>query len=134
MQYIIMLTIVLGLALSDFATGIIKGYVTDSLSSKVMRRGGVNKLAELVVMATACGLEIGIRSLGAYYESDALAGITGTVAAIVVFGYIVIMEVISILENYSEIDPKSAGWIQSIFKKLKVNKEKEEKKDDEKGN
>lgn len=128
MQYIIMLTIVLGLAISDFITGIIKGYVTDSLSSRIMRRGGVNKLAELVVMATACGLEIGIRQLGKYYESDTLAVITGTVAAIIVFGYIVIMEIISILENYSEIDPKSAGWINNVFKKLKVNNDKEDKK------
>ena len=45
MQYIIMLTIVLGLALSDFVTGIIKGYVTGQRSSTKMRRGGVNKLA-----------------------------------------------------------------------------------------
>lgn len=132
MQYIIMLTIVLGLALSDFLTGIIKGYCTDSLSSKIMRRGGINKIAELVIMATACGLEIGIRQLGQYYQSDALASITGTVAAIVVFSYIVIMELISILENYSEIDPKSAGWIHSILKKLKVtnDKDKEDKSDD----
>lgn len=134
MQYIIMLTIVLGLALSDFITGIIKGYCTNSLSSKIMRRGGVNKLAELVVMATACGLEIGIRQLGKFYESDALASITGTVAAIVVFGYIVVMEIISILENYSEIDPKSAGWINAIFKKLKVTNDKEDKDNDEKRN
>lgn len=132
MQYIIMLTIVLGLALSDFITGIIKGYCTNSLSSKIMRRGGVNKLAELVVMATACGLEIGIRQLGKFYESDALASITGTVAAIVVYGYIVVMEIISILENYSEIDPKSAGWINAIFKKLKVTNDKEDKGNDEK--
>ena len=134
MQYIIMLTIVLGLALSDFITGIIKGYCTNSLSSKIMRRGGVNKLAELVVMATACGLEIGIRQLGKFYESDALASITGTVAAIVVFSYIVVMEIISILENYSEIDPKSAGWINAIFKKLKVTNDKEDKGNDEKRN
>ena len=130
MQYIIMLTIVLGLALSDFITGIIKGYCTNSLSSKIMRRGGVNKLAELVVMATACGLEIGIRQLGKFYESDALASVTGTVAAIVIFGYIVVMEIISILENYSEIDPKSAGWINAIFKKLKVTNDKGDKDND----
>ena len=37
MQYIIMLTIVLGLAVSDFITGIIKGYVTGTLSSSKMQ-------------------------------------------------------------------------------------------------
>lgn len=99
MQYIIMLAIVLGLAVSDFATGMIKGYVTGTLNSTKMRRGGLNKIGELIVMATACGLEIGIRQLGQYYHSDFLAGITGTIAAVIVFGYIVIMELISILEK-----------------------------------
>lgn len=127
MQYIIMLTLVLGLALSDFITGIIKGYVNNNISSKIMRRGGVNKLAELVIMATACGLEIGIRQLGQYYESDALAAITGAVTAIAVFVYIVIMELISILENYAEIDPQSAGWIHKLLKRLKNVNDKEDK-------
>lgn len=119
MQYIIMLAIVLGLALSDFVTGIIKGYVTGQLSSTKMRRGGLNKVCELVVMSTACGLEIGIRALGEYYASDTLAAITGAVTAISVFVYIVIMELISILENYAEIDPQSAGWIHKLLKRLK---------------
>ena len=41
MQYIIMLTIVLGLALSDFATGIIKGYIKNDLNSTKMRKDGL---------------------------------------------------------------------------------------------
>ena len=128
MQYIIMLTIVLGLALSDFITGIIKGYVTGTLSSSKMRRGGLNKIGEIIVMATACGLEIGIKALGHYYSAAELAGVTGTVTAVLVFGYIVIMELISILENYAEINPDSAGWIGKLLKKLKNVDEKEEDK------
>jgi phage-related holin len=127
MQYIIMLAIVLGLAVSDFATGMIKGYVTGTLNSTKMRRGGLNKIGELIVMATACGLEIGIRQLGQYYLSDFLAGITDTVAAVIVFGYIVIMELISILENYAEINPQSAGWISKLLKRLKNVNDKEDK-------
>lgn len=127
MQYIIMLAIVLGLAVSDFTTGMIKGYVTGTLNSTKMRRGGLNKIGELIVMATACGLEIGIRQLGQYYHSDFLAGITGTVAAVIVFGYIVIMELISILENYAEINPQSAGWISKLLKRLKNVNDKEDK-------
>lgn len=127
MQYIIMLAIVLGLAVSDFATGMIKGYVTGTLNSTKMRRGGLNKIGELIVTATACGLEIGIRQLGQYYHSDFLAGITGTVAAVIVFGYIVIMELISILENYAEINPQSAGWISKLLKRLKNVNDKEDK-------
>ena len=126
MQYLIMLAIVLGLAVSDFITGMIKGYVTGTLNSQKMRKGGLNKICELVVMSTACGLEIGINKLGAYYDKAELATITGAVAAIVVFGYIVIMEIISILENYAEINP-DAVWIAKVLKRLKNVSDKEEK-------
>ena len=122
MQYIIMLTIVLGLALSDFVTGIIKGYVNNDLNSTKMRKGGLNKIAELIVMASACGLEIGIKLLGRYYSAESLAKITGTITAIAVFGYIVVMEIISILENYAEINSE-AKWVRSLLKRLRTVKE-----------
>lgn len=126
MQYIIMLTIVLGLALSDFVTGLIKGYVSGTLNSTKMRRGGLNKIGEIIVMATACGLEIGIKKLGNYYSAESLARITGAVTAVLVFGYIVIMEIISILENYAEINSE-ARWVRNLLKRLKnVNNDKED--------
>ena len=117
-----MLTIVLGLALSDFVTGIIKGYVNNDLNSTKMRKGGLNKIAELIVMASACGLEIGIKLLGKYYSAESLAKITGTITAIAVFGYIVVMEIISILENYAEINSE-AKWVRSLLKRLRTVKE-----------
>ena len=127
MQYIIMITIVLGLALADIITGWIKAHVNDDYSSKVMRKGGLNKICELVVMTTACGLEIGIGYLGRYYNADILAGITGTVAAVAVFAYITVMEIISILENYGSADPNAAGWVKKLLKKLRNYTNEEEK-------
>ena len=125
MKYIIMLSIVVGLALADFITGIIKAYVNSDLSSAKMRKGGLNKIAEIIVMGTACGLEIGINELGKYYQSDSLAQITGMIAAGAVFVYIVIMELISILENYGEIN-KDAVWIKNIIHKLRNFQKKED--------
>lgn len=125
MQYIIMLTVVLGLAVADFLTGIIKGYATSTLNSTKMRKGGLNKIGEIIVMATACGLEIGIRELGRYYSASELAGITGAITAIAVFIYIALMEVISILENYAEIN-SHATWVAKILKRLKSVGEKED--------
>lgn len=127
MKYIIMLTIVIGLAVVDFATGIIKAYVQRDISSRKMRTGGLNKITEIVVMATACGLEIGIGALGRYYQSAELAGIAGTVAAGAVFAYIIVMELISILENYGEISP-DAKWVSKIIKKLRNFNDKENEK------
>lgn len=127
MKYITMITIVVGLAAADFITGIIKAYIRRDLSSAKMRRGGLNKLSEIIVMTVACGLEIGIRLLGDYYKSADLAGISGAVAAGLVFGYIVIMELISILENYGAISP-DAVWVRRIIRKLRTF-QKEEKED-----
>lgn len=125
MKYIIMLMIVLGLAVSDFVTGLIKGYVNHDLNSAKMRKGGLNKIAELTVMATVCGLEIGIKELGKYYSAEHLAELTGAVTAIAVFIYVVLMEIVSILENYAEIS--KAEWVAKLLKRLKNVKNKEEK-------
>ena len=131
MKYIIMLTIVLGLALVDFIFGFLKGYVKHNINSQKMRQGGVNKLCEVIIMLTACGLEIGIQALGRYYASGSLETFTrimGVLAALAVCGYITVMEIVSILENYAEIN-KNAKWVKRVLRFLKVvENEKEEKK------
>lgn len=125
MKYIIMLLIIVGLALSDFITGIIKAYLRGEPSSKKMREGGLHKFGEVIIMTTAIGLEIGISQLGRYYGAEQLAGIAGSFTAIAVFGYIAVMEIISILENYVEINP-SANWALTAIKRIKPDsKEKE---------
>ena len=131
MQYIIMMSIVLWMAVADIVTGLIKAYITGTLNSTKMRQGALNKIGELIVMTTGCGLEAGIKSLSRYYDStEQLAAITGTVAAIVIFTYILIMEMISILENYAEINPE-AVWARSLLRKLKKihNEEKDNKEE-----
>ena len=129
MRYIIMIGMVVGLAAADFITGIIKGYVTKKLSSSIMRKGGLNKIAEIVIMTAVCGLELGMNALGKFYgEKPAeFAAITGTVTAIAVFSYIVLMELLSMLENYTVINPK-AVWAKRIVKRLKITSEEEDKK------
>lgn len=126
MQYIIMITIVLGLALADIITGWIKAHVNDDYSSKVMRKGGLNKVGEIVIMAVFCGLEIGIRYLGQYYDSEILAKVTGGIAVVGAFFYISVMEMISILENYAESNPEAAVWIRPLLKKLRSYTDDEE--------
>ncbi|MBR1750447.1 MAG: phage holin family protein [Ruminococcus sp.] len=118
MQYIIMLLIVIGLAAADFVTGFCKAYVLDIIDSAKMRKGGVNKLCEIIVMTTVIGLNIGFDFLGRYYDSRTLTDIAGAVTAVGVFGYIVLMELVSILENYAAVNPEAA-WIRPILRRLK---------------
>ena len=119
-----MLAIVVGLALADFITGLVKAAIKRDISSQKMRVGGLHKIMEILVMATACGLEIGIAELGKYYQAPQLAEIAGAFAAGAVFAYIVAMEIISILENYAEANPE-AKWAAGIIKKLRVFQQKE---------
>lgn len=124
MQYIIMLLIVIGLAIADYLTGIIKAYCKNDICSSKMRKGGLNKLGEVIIMLTACGLDIGIHALGKYYQAVELSDIAGAVTAVMVFTYITVMEIISIFENYAEINPE-AKWTLKFIRKLKLFKEEE---------
>ncbi|MDE6520065.1 MAG: phage holin family protein [Ruminococcus sp.] len=128
MKYIIMLLIIIGLALADYITGIIKAYCTNSLSSKKMRTGGLNKLSEIIVMTASCGLDIGINALGKYYNAVELSEIAGNITAFMVFAYILVMEIVSIFENYAEINP-DAQWTLKIIKRLKNFNNMEDKND-----
>lgn len=65
----------------------VKGYVKHNLNSSKMRKGGLNKLSEIIVMAAACGLDIGINALGAYYQAVELSAIVGKITAVAVFIY-----------------------------------------------
>lgn len=124
MQYIIMLLIVIGLAIADYLTGIIKAYCKNDICSSKMRKGGLNKLGEIIIMLTACGLDIGIHALGKYYQAVELSDIAGAVTAVMVFTYITVMEIVSIFENYAEINPE-AKWTLKFIRKLKLFKEEE---------
>lgn len=118
MQYIIMFLIVLGLAFADFVTGYIKARCKDEVSSKALRIGGLHKIAELTIMATAIGLTVGLDRLGRYYSDTRLTSLAGMFTALSVFVYIVVMELISITENFAEITPEAA-WAKKIIKRLK---------------
>jgi len=130
MKYIIMLLIVVGAALTDFVTGYIKAYGTSTVNSKKMRIGGLNKVCEVFIMGSAIGLNIGLEQLGRYYDSPQLTEISGAVTAFGVFIYIIVMEIVSVLENLSEIFP-DARWIGKLIKRFRLigdNKDKEDEK------
>lgn len=120
MQYIIEFLVAAGMAAADIVTGIIKAYcLYGKPDSHKMRVGGLHKLSELVVMAVAIGLHVGLDLLGQYYNADPMiTAIAGNFTVIGVFGFIVCMELISILENFAAINPQAA-WAQKYLEKLK---------------
>lgn len=128
MQYIIMFIIVVGLSLSDIFTGWIKAHVSSDYHSGTMRKGLYRKVAEWLIMGTAIGLEIGLTMLGDYYQSEQLANFAGAVTAISVFIYISVMEIISIFENFGEINPEMS-WIKPILKRFRKYTDNDDKTD-----
>lgn len=130
MEFIIMFIIVAGMASADIITGVIKAYcLYGKPDSHKMRVGGLHKLSELVVMAVSIGLHIGLTELGSYFAADpTITAIAGNFTVIGVFGFITMMELVSILENFAAINPQ-AKWAQKYLEKFKGETEE---KDDEK--
>lgn len=118
MQYIIMLIIVLGMSVSDIVTGILKAHIVEGYQSKIMRKGLYSKFLNWAIMVTAIGFEIGMEFLGKYYQCEQLAMVAGAIPAIVVFLILVLMELISIAENFVIANP-DAPLAKALLKRLK---------------
>ena len=89
----VLLQAVICLMVLDYATGIIKGFCTKSLSSEIGFKGLLKKILILIVIATACAL-------------DKTTGGVAPIREIVIMFYIC-NEALSILENAAEFIPVS---------------------------
>lgn len=102
--------------LFDILTGIIKALYNEGLNSTNLRQGLFHKLSEVIAVA-GCGLlEYGIKYVNLGVNIPVLN---------VVSAYICVMELISIIENLAEINPKLAKLFKPYLEKLKDREEKE---------
>lgn len=107
MQYVIMFTMVVMASIADIITGILKAHITDSYDSTIMKKGLYSKCTNWFVMAFSIGCEVGLDLLGQYYDCQKWAQLGGALAAFTVFGLIMLMEAISIFENFAIANPES---------------------------
>lgn len=129
MQYIIMFTMVVMASIVDIVTGIFKAHITNSYDSTIMKKGLYSKALNWFVMGFSIGMELGLELLGRYYEHEGLAGFAGMLAAGTVFALILLMESISIFENFAVANPDSP-LAKLIGKHLrKVSEHMEDKED-----
>lgn len=108
MQYIIMFTMVVMASIVDIITGILKAHITNSYDSTIMKKGMYSKCTNWFVMGFSIGTEFGLEMLGKYYECQSMAQFAGAIAAGTVFALIMLMEAISIFENFAIANPESA--------------------------
>ena len=118
MQYIIMFTMVVMTSIVDIITGILKAHITNSYDSTIMKKGLYSKVINWFVMASTIGFEVGLSYLGNYYDCQDMAAFAGTIAAGTVFALLMLMEFISIFENFAIANPQSP-LAKIIGKRLK---------------
>lgn len=106
--------------LLDYITGMVKAWEAGELSSKVGIKGILKKLGYLVIVSVACvvdwSVRYGVESVGMEWKFEFLF-------ASIVLLWLVINELISILENVSAIGAPVPAFLTKIIDKLKTNTE-----------
>lgn len=102
--------VVFGFICFDVLTGVLKAFYNGVVNSSCLRRGLIHKFTELLTLV-GCGL---IEYTANYYE---IGNIPDLVSAFAI--YICVMELISIIENLSEINPILSGFFKPYLEKLK---------------
>lgn len=124
-QFVVPIILMTGIIVVDYITGVIKGLLRGQLNSYTPRVGLCHKVAYYLEVFTAIILE----SFCVVVGIDMPVPLTYGVIIVVVF-----VEVISILENLGEINPKlTDNRFMSLFSFVKENDETEVKENDETG-
>ena len=110
MFYSFTYVVVFGFICFDVATGILKAFYIGSVNSTCLRKGLIHKFTELLTLV-GCGC---IDYVVGYYH---IANMPDLVSAFSI--YICGMELISIIENISEINPILSGFFRPYLEKLK---------------
>lgn len=108
--------------LFDIGTGILKGLYRGNINSTTLRKGLYHKLSEVIAIVGSGLIEYGIQYVHIGVEVPVLN---------VVSVYICITELVSILENLSDVNPNLAKLFKPYLEKLK---DKEGDNDNEKRN
>lgn len=119
-QLLVPVLVLVVVMLLDYATGMTKAWNAGELSSRVGLRGILKKVGYLVIVAVAAVVDWLLR-----YGADTLGWdwpVEFLFASIVII-WLVINELLSILENVSAIGAPVPGFLQALLKKLKVHTE-----------
>ena len=106
--------------LLDYGTGMVKAWNAGELSSRVGIRGILKKVGYLVIVVVACVVDwlmrYGLAGAGVEWEVDFLF-------ASIVIVWLIINELLSILENVAAIGGPVPPFLQKLIRRLKVRVE-----------
>lgn len=110
----------------DYISGMIKAYLTSKLSSKTGIKGIIKKLCYFFAVAAAMGVDwiisYGFSGVGINLPDNMTIGLIVTI-------WLILNEIISILENLSVIGIPLPKFLNKLVKKLKVSIENDESED-----
>lgn len=117
-QFVVPIILITGLIVIDYITGLIKGVMRGQLNSYALRVGLWRKVAYYLEVFTAIILESFCVVVGVVIPVPLTYGVIAVVAFV---------EVISILENLGEINPKlTDNRFMSLFSFVKENDAKQD--------
>lgn len=120
-QLVIPLAVLVVAMLVDYGTGMAKAWNAGELCSRIGIRGILKKLGYLVIVLAAMGvdylLRYGMAQVGIHIEVEFLLAAIATV-------WLIINELISILENVAALGVPVPGFLLKLIKKLKAVTEK----------
>lgn len=114
MFYSFTYVVVFGFIVFDVVTGIIRAIYTGNVNSSCLRKGLMHKFTELLTLV-GCSC---INYIAGYYH---IGNMPDLVSAFSV--YICTMELISIIENLSEVNPILSSFFKPYLEKLKKGDE-----------
>jgi len=121
-QLIVPLIVLVIAMLADYGTGMVKAWNAGTLCSRTGIRGILKKVGYLVIVAVAMGadylLRYGLDQVGVHINIEFL------IAAIVIV-WLIINELISILENVAAIGAPVPEFLLKLIEKLKTVTEKQ---------
>ena len=95
----------------DVLTGWLKALATGTTDSSIMREGLFHKMGEILAMCFGYVCQFALPYIGVEFNIP-FAGAIGT--------YIVLMEIASVVENLSIMNPQLAQMLEKIFSKDRV--------------
>lgn len=109
----VIIIIVLVFILFDILTGLIKAIYKEGLNSTYLRQGLFHKLSEILALIGSYLLEYAIKYIELGIDIPILKCVSG---------YIALMELISIIENLCEVNPKLNKLFAPYLEKMKGEK------------
>lgn len=111
------LIMLIGVMIIDYTSGMLKAWLTSTLSSRIGIQGIVKKVCYLLIVAVAAVVDWIIQcvlsQIGIHIDVNMYIGLIVTV-------WLIINELISILENLAVIGVPLPNLLTKIIKKLKV--------------